>query len=193
NLTLTGSDAIDGTGNVLGNKIYGNTSANMLSGGDGNDYLSGDEGADSLNGGTGNDTLVGGTGRDTYIFHRMDGKDTITETAGHVGDMDTVTMTDGISETEPVIVKQKKDLYLFIDANNYMKVAGQFCQPNYGMERLEVTDGYYVTRADIENIINTMSSINDDPGLDVIQKFNAMRVDHTYINTLAQSWHQPGA
>jgi hypothetical protein len=100
-------------------------------------------------------------------------------------------MTDGISETEPVIVKQNNDLYLFIDTNNYMRVTNQFYQPDYGVERLEVTDGYYITRSDIENIVNTMNAINNDPGMDVIQKYNAMRVDQTYISTLAQSWHQP--
>jgi hypothetical protein len=107
------------------------------------------------------------------------------------GDMDVVRMTGGISETEPVIVKQNNDLYLFIDANNYMKVASKFSQPNYGVERLEVFDGYYITRTDIENIVNMMSAVNNDPGMDVIQKFNAMRVDQTYISTLVQSWRQP--
>ena len=42
-----------------------------------------------------------------------------------------------------------------------------------------------------KNIVNTMSSINNDPGMDVIQKYNAMRADQTYISTLARSWHQP--
>jgi len=27
--------------------------------------------------------------------------------------------------------------------------------------------------------------------MDVIQKYNAMRVDQAYLNILAQSWHQP--
>jgi Ca2+-binding RTX toxin-like protein len=182
NLTLTGSSNINGTGNVLDNTIVGNSGVNTLTGNDGND---------TLDGKAGNDTLAGGNGSDAYIFRRTDGKDTINETAGVAGDTDTVKMTDGITETEPVIVKQNNDLYLFIDSNNYIKVTNEFYQANYGVERLEVTDGYYVTRSDIENIVNTMSAINNNTGMDVIQKFNAMRVDQTYINTLAQSWHQP--
>ena len=35
-----------------------------------------------------------------------------------------------------------------------------------------------------------MSAINNT-GMDVIQKFNAMRNDQAYISTLAQSWHPP--
>jgi Ca2+-binding RTX toxin-like protein len=64
-LTLTGSAAINGTGNALANLITGNTGANTLSGGTGNDVLNGGNGNDTLNGGGGNDTLAGGAGRDT--------------------------------------------------------------------------------------------------------------------------------
>jgi Ca2+-binding RTX toxin-like protein len=69
NLTLTGSGAINGTGNSLNNLITGNSGNNSLTGGSGND---------TLNGGTGTDTLIGGLGDDTYV---TDGSDTITEAA----------------------------------------------------------------------------------------------------------------
>lgn len=76
NLTLTGSAAINGTGNVASNVLTGNTGANTLVGfvgndslygGTGNDSLDGGDGNDILDGGAGNDTLVGGTGNDTYV------------------------------------------------------------------------------------------------------------------------------
>ncbi len=62
NLTLTGFQAIDGTGNALDNVIIGNTGANVLQGGAGNDVLDGGAGTDSLYGGTGNDTYMLGDG-----------------------------------------------------------------------------------------------------------------------------------
>ncbi|HPX61715.1 MAG TPA: calcium-binding protein [Deltaproteobacteria bacterium] len=62
NLTLTGADAINGTGNTLDNVLIGNIVANTLAGG------------------SGNDTLTGGQGIDTYIFNLGDGVDTITDT-----------------------------------------------------------------------------------------------------------------
>ncbi|MGJ5631155.1 beta strand repeat-containing protein [Nostoc sp. CALU 1950] len=65
NLTLTGSSAINGTGNSLNNILIGNTGANKLSGGDGNDSLIGGTGNDTLLGGSGNDTLDGGVGIDS--------------------------------------------------------------------------------------------------------------------------------
>jgi Ca2+-binding RTX toxin-like protein len=48
NLTLTGSENIDGTGNELDNLITGNDGINILTGGAGNDTLDGGAGADVM-------------------------------------------------------------------------------------------------------------------------------------------------
>lgn len=58
NLTLTGTAAINGTGNALANILTGNSGVNTLTGGEGDDRLDGKAGADRLNGGLGNDTYV---------------------------------------------------------------------------------------------------------------------------------------
>ena len=55
NLTLTGTAAINGTGNTLNNVLLGNVAANTLNGGSGNDTLDGGAGADRMAGGSGND------------------------------------------------------------------------------------------------------------------------------------------
>jgi hypothetical protein len=68
NLTLTGTEKINGLGNNLDNVITGNSAANVLAGYDGNDSLSGGGGDDQLSGGTGNDSLQGGDGIDTAIY-----------------------------------------------------------------------------------------------------------------------------
>lgn len=88
NLTLSGTGAINGTGNTLANKLLGNAAANILNGGLGNDILIGGSGIDYADylgtsaavtvnlatglaaGGAGNDTLSqienlrGGSGAD---------------------------------------------------------------------------------------------------------------------------------
>lgn len=58
NLVLTGTEAIDGTGNSLANHLTGNGAANVLKGLGGNDFLIGGGGADSLDGGEGSDVFV---------------------------------------------------------------------------------------------------------------------------------------
>ncbi len=67
NLTLTGADAINGTGNAGINVLTGNDAANQLFGGGDNDTLTGNDGNDVLDGGTGNDTISGGDDNDTII------------------------------------------------------------------------------------------------------------------------------
>jgi Ca2+-binding RTX toxin-like protein len=64
NLSLSGTSAINGTGNTVSNIVVGNDAAN------------------SINGGLGNDTLTGGTGNDTFVFNTKLGPiniDTITD------------------------------------------------------------------------------------------------------------------
>jgi trimeric autotransporter adhesin len=63
-LVLTGSNAINGTGNALGNVMLGNAANNSLAGGAGDDTIYGDGGNDTINGGVGNDNLDGGIGND---------------------------------------------------------------------------------------------------------------------------------
>ena len=67
-LALIGTDAIDGTGNALANRINGNGAAN------------------AINGGTGADTMLGGGGNDVYTVDNSG--DVITESAG--GGIDSV-------------------------------------------------------------------------------------------------------
>ncbi|RFB93271.1 hypothetical protein B5K08_13385 [Rhizobium leguminosarum bv. trifolii] len=66
NLTLTGGQGVNGTGNALANVITGNSGDNILEGLAGNDTLVGNGGDDQLFGGTGNDMMRGGAGNDVY-------------------------------------------------------------------------------------------------------------------------------
>ncbi len=75
NLSLTGSAAINGTGNAFNNQIFGNAGNNLLDG-QGNEAIGGD-------------TMIGGLGNDTYFVDAQ--ADSVQE--GSNGGTDTVTVT----------------------------------------------------------------------------------------------------
>ncbi|WP_341890888.1 calcium-binding protein, partial [Variovorax sp. YR752] len=79
-LTLTGTSALNGSGNALANRISGNGAANLLTGA---------AGADTLVGGAGNDTMDGGTDNDLY-YVQQSGDRVVEATAGSSGGIDTV-------------------------------------------------------------------------------------------------------
>jgi Ca2+-binding RTX toxin-like protein len=88
NLTLTGTAAVNGTGNTSNNVITGNAADNVLTGGAGNDTLNGSDGDDMLYGeggddvlyaSRGKDTLAGGAGLDTYVLNYSADRNTVVD------------------------------------------------------------------------------------------------------------------
>lgn len=77
NLLLTGTAAINGTGNELNNLLQGNASDNTLTAGAGNDTLNGMKGLDTLTGGAGNDIYLFEDEADTIIEEANGGRDTL--------------------------------------------------------------------------------------------------------------------
>ena len=81
NLTLTGTAAIDGTGNSLANILTGTAAANTLGGLSSSDTINGGAGDDRIFGGRSDDALTGGTGTDRFYF------DTLPSTLNNVDDL----------------------------------------------------------------------------------------------------------
>jgi Ca2+-binding RTX toxin-like protein len=91
NLTLTGADAIDGTGNGLANIITGDAAINVLKGLGGNDRL---------NGGHGNDRLEGGASNDVFVFNTalnaVTNVDTVADFTNVSGNDDTIWLDNAV-------------------------------------------------------------------------------------------------
>ncbi|WP_319568782.1 Calx-beta domain-containing protein [Cohaesibacter marisflavi] len=117
NLTLSGSKAINGTGNGLANTIWGNSTQNVINGlagydrlfgGAGNDTVKGGNGNDLVNGGNGQDRLFGGAGRDNLV--------------GGLG----ADYLDGGSGADRMAGNQGNDTYIVDNVNDKVsEVAGQ--------------------------------------------------------------------
>ncbi|TYO61580.1 family 16 glycosylhydrolase [Bradyrhizobium hipponense] len=81
NLTLTGSAAVNATGNIQSNIITGNSAANVITGG------------------LGNDILTGGGGADTFVLNSGDGSDIITDFAPGSGAGHDIVQLNGFAFT----------------------------------------------------------------------------------------------
>ncbi|EGF93684.1 hemolysin-type calcium-binding repeat 2 copies family protein [Asticcacaulis biprosthecium C19] len=86
NLTLTGSDAINGTGNGWGNVITGNSGANLLDGAGG---------VDTLIGGAGTDSYVVNSAADSVVEVAEQGTDTVLSSVTYAlsGEVENLTLT----------------------------------------------------------------------------------------------------
>jgi Ca2+-binding RTX toxin-like protein len=142
NLVLTGTKAVNGTGNGLANVVRGNAANNVLTGGTGNDILEGGAGSDTLIdasgtalfnggagadiltggagtqifvGGLGNDTLTTGAGNDIVLFNKGDGQDVLM--AGDSG-QDTLSLGGGIRYADLAFARSSGDLVLTIGATD---------------------------------------------------------------------------
>ncbi|HUL02172.1 MAG TPA: calcium-binding protein, partial [Gemmatimonadales bacterium] len=103
NLTLTGTSAINATGNSSNNTLTGNSANNTLTGGGGDDVLDGGSGSDTMVGGAGNDTYVVAQTGDVVTENANEGTDTvqssITYTLGNNVENLTLTGTGVINGT----------------------------------------------------------------------------------------------
>lgn len=134
-LFLTGTAAINGRGNDLGNQLTGNDAANSLTGllGDdrlfgrgGDDRLDGGDGNDVLEGGTGSDRQVGGLGADDFVFRDGDFASAVPAGADQILDF---SQADGdqiwLNAVDADALTAGDQAFAFIGNNSFSNVAGE--------------------------------------------------------------------
>ena len=162
-LFLTGSNAINGTGNTLANLLRGNGASNVLAGGGGTDILEGGAGndtllnasgnsllhggagADTLTGAAGNDVLIGGLGNDTLttgagadiiVFNKGDGMDTV---AASTAKDNTLSLGGGTLYADLLFQKSGNDLVLKIGASDQITFTGYYASAsNHSINALQI-------------------------------------------------------
>ena len=182
NLTLTGTAAINGTGNALDNVLIGNSGNNKLTGGAGND---------TLDGGAGNDSLVGGTGNDIYIFMQGYGQDTITDYDTTPGNSDKVRFGSGIKPIDVILVDNGNNLDIQInDSPDLLTVQNQNSGKANQVEVFEAGDGSRLLSSQVDLLIQAMAGFSaQNGGMSWTELIDQKPTEVQQI--LAQYWQPP--
>jgi Ca2+-binding RTX toxin-like protein len=143
NLFLTGSAAIDGSGNGLDNYLAGNAQANVIHG---------MGGSDTIVGGGGDDLLIGGTGDDKYVFDITSGSDRVDNTGGG---FDGVFFTGGITRERIGFRRDGNDLLITLDnaTTPAVRVTNHFLGGDAAIDYVQPDGGSYLTTAQINQIV----------------------------------------
>ena len=172
-----------------------------IDGGAGSDTIKGWRGDDTLIGGTDNDTLYGESGSDLYVFERGHGRDNLQDFNETAGSTDTVRL-DGIARNEVVFSRRNNDLlvltsegdsilckYNLLESYTYSSTqTGAFTDASPGVDRVESADGYFITRADMLNIVNAMVAYNISDTMTMSAQYASFMNDTNYQALLAQGW-----
>ncbi|MCQ8118298.1 hypothetical protein NP589_12750 [Methylomonas sp. WSC-7] len=151
NLTLTGSTAINGTGNALNNELKGNSAVNSLSGAAGND---------TLDGGAGADTLTGGTGNDTYVLGRGYAADTVVENDVTAGNTDIAQFLSGITADQLWFIHSGNNLEAnIIGTSDKLVLKDWYTGTANHVEQFKTTDGALtLLDSQVENLVSAMAA-----------------------------------
>nr|WP_053329559.1 calcium-binding protein [Xanthomonas cassavae] len=152
NLVLTGTGAINGTGNELNNRLTGNAGANVLTGGAGADYL---------DGGAGADTLAGGLGNDTYWLARGYGTDTVRENDTTSGNLDIAKFAGDVSSRQLWFRKAGNNLEVsVIGTSDKFVVTDWYRGSQYQLERFEAGDGKALQANQVQSLVQAMATFS---------------------------------
>ena len=131
NLTLTGSSAINATGNARDNTVTGNSAANVLS---------------------------GGAGNDTYVLGRGYGADTVQENDTTAGNTDVLQFLSGVS-TEQIWLRQvSNNLEIsIIGTSDKATLTNWYLGNQYHVEQFKTSDGKTLLDSQVQNLVSAMA------------------------------------
>ncbi|WP_456400303.1 calcium-binding protein [Persephonella sp.] len=167
--------------------LQGSYDNDTIYGDAGNDYINGGLGDDVLIGGKGNDYLEGGEGNDTYVFNLGDGNDRIYDYDRSDTDTNTIRMGTGITRNSVALFSDGYSLFIKYSDTDQITVEGQ-ADPYNGIDTIQLQDGYFITRDDINRIIHEISAFADSNGIN-ITSVDDVRNNQQLMNIIANAWH----
>ena len=181
----SGEDLEVGTSSY--NIIYGNGGNDSITGKSGIDVMYGGDGNDTLMGDLGDDTLIVGKGFDTYRFYSGDGNDTVTDDAGID---DVIRFDNSVESSNIAIFKDCNDLIIDYGTalgEDSITVKNQELENNT-VERIQLSDGKYLSNEDINKIIQNMTSYAANNGIE-FTNIESVKNNEDLMNLVASSWH----
>ena len=160
NLTLTGASAINGIGNTLDNVLRGNT---------------------------GNNTLNGGAGNDTYVFSLGGGTDVVTDSGADSSTQDLLKFQSDVLTESIAIFQGTSDLSIAYGASDMITVTNQ-TSTSYGIEKVQLDNGLYMTATDINQLIQNMAAFATSHGL-AFSSVNDVKASSDLMGMVSSSWH----
>ncbi|MCC4620712.1 putative Ig domain-containing protein [Xanthomonas cassavae CFBP 4642] len=158
NLSLSGTAAINGTGNAV---------ANILAGNSGNNTLSALGGNDTLDGRSGTDTLTGGTGDDVYLFGHGYGIDTVVENDATAGNADIARFVSGVAYDQLWFKRPSGSNNLevsVIGTSDKLVVKDWYLGEQYRVESIRTDDGAKLLyAADVQALVSAMAGMTAPP------------------------------
>jgi trimeric autotransporter adhesin len=152
NLTLTGTSALNATGNTLNNVLTGNAGANVLAGAAGDD---------TYNGAAGNDTCsdTSTTSNDTYLWGAGSGLDTLTDSGGA---LDHVDLFAGITAAQLKFTRNVNNLELSIlgNAADKLTINGWYTSSANQIEEFRLADGSKVLAGQVNSLLSAMATFD---------------------------------
>lgn len=179
--------------NVIGTNgndaLTGMTVANVLAGGAGNDTITAGAGNDTLTGGLGTDILDGGTGNDIYKFAKGDGVDTVNDTGNTADTADKLLFDSSVAQSEVAFWMNGSNLEIGYTSNSTdsITIQNQSTSSNT-VERLELGTGYYLTTANINQIIQDMNAYATNNSI-TITSLNDVKNDAGLMAIVNSGWH----
>ncbi len=136
---LTGTSAINGTGDALANTLTGNRAAN---------------------------TLTGGAGNDTYVFNPGWGQDTIVENDSTAGNTDTALFGGPVRPLDLVLSRAVNNLAVALHGStNKATVQSWYSGTAYQTEVIQTGDGSRLLSNQVDQLIQAMASYTTSTGL----------------------------
>ena len=166
----------------------------------GNDTITTDAYDDTLEGGLGNDVIWGGRGDDTYIFNKGDGQDTIYDSyynyessynSSFNAGSDTLKLGNGLVKNEIGIFNSGTNLIISSGEDSTATIRNQ-SNANNAIEKFVLSDGSYLTSADVNRIIQDITAFANSYGISMAN-VDDVRNHPDLMNIITASWRAPQA